>query len=127
MNNWILCIAIGIFLTGVIKVVKNRIDTFGTQQTGPMYYYAQTSGIVQDNVYCFNYCRVQDGWRAYILEMPDLRGRSGSGAITHRLYDQGRPYICWDRPVATLKDIQAISFVWADSIQEYIATGKRFG
>ena len=59
--------------------------------------------------------------------MPSLGNRDASGATTHRLYDNGNAYVCWDRPVSSLKDMQTISKAWADNMQEYIATGRRFG
>lgn len=98
-----------------------------TEETGPMIYYANGRHHSRDKEYRFNYKKVNGSWRAYIQKMPDLNGRDPSAAITHRLYDNGRPYVCWNQDVRTLEDMQAISRVWADSIQEYIATGKRFG
>lgn len=96
-------------------------------ETGPMVYFANDRHGRPDREYHFSYKRVGGTWRAYILRMPDLDSRSGGSAETHRLWDNNRPYICWDRTVTTLKDMQIISREWADSIQEYIATGKRFG
>ena len=54
-------------------------------------------------------------------------GRDAGGMATHRLFDNGHPYVCWDSKVRILKEMQTISRVWANSIQEYIATGERFG
>ena len=105
----------------------SRILRRNIPETEVVVYYAQSGSGQLDNEYHFKYRKLQDGWRAYILRMPNLRGRNGGGAITHRLYDHGRAYICWDRSVETLKDIKTISRVWADHIQEYIETGKRFG
>ena len=96
-------------------------------ETGPMVYYANDRHGRPDREYQFNYKRVNGAWRAYILRMPSLGGRDASGHVTHRLFDGTRPYICWDSTVHTLRDMQNISRVWADSIQEYIATGRRFG
>lgn len=59
--------------------------------------------------------------------MPNLGNRSTDGHATHRLWDGSKPYVCWDSPVNSLGDMQTISRVRADNIQEYIATGKRFG
>lgn len=97
------------------------------EETGVMVYFANDNHNQRDKEYRFNYKKVSGSWRAYIIKMPSLGNRDSSGAVTHRLYDNGNPYVCWDSPVATLRDMQAISKVWADSIQEYIATGKRFG
>lgn len=94
---------------------------------GPVTYLPHDSCGLNDNRYSFEYIKQNGEWRAYILRMPSLGNREASGSITHRLYDDGRPYVCWDRPVTNLKDIKAISHVWADNIQKYIATGERFG
>lgn len=96
-------------------------------ETGPIVYYAANGYGIGDREYRFNYKKVGGSWRAYILKMPSLRGRAGDGHSTHRLWDGDKPYICWDRSVNSLNDMQSISRVWADSVQEYIATGKRFG
>lgn len=96
-------------------------------ETGPMVYYANDNHGRRDKEYRFNYKKVNGSWRAYILKMPSLGNRSTDGHATHRLWDGTKPYVCWDSPVNSLSDIQTISRVWADNIQEYIATGKRFG
>lgn len=96
-------------------------------ETGPMVYFANDRHGQTDKEYRFNYKKVNGSWRAYILRMPSLGSREASGVVTHRMFDNGRPYVCWDSPVNTLKDMQTISKVWADNLQEYIATGKRFG
>lgn len=107
----------------VISTYNNSIT-----ETGCMIYFANDRHRLGDKEYRFNYKKVNGSWRAYILRMPPLRGRDPSGLITHRLYDADRnAYVCWDRSVSSLKDMQTISRIWADSIQEYIATGKRFG
>ncbi len=96
-------------------------------ETGPMVYYANDRHGGKDREYRFNYKKVNGSWRAYILRMPSLGNRSTDGHATHRLWDGSKPYVCWDSPVNSLSDMQTISRVWADNIQEYIATGKRFG
>ena len=97
-------------------------------ETGPMVYYANDNHRFRDKEYRFNYKKVNGFWRAYILRMPSLGNRSEAGHLTHRLWDGNNDaYICWDSPVKTLSDMQNISRVWADCVQEYIATGKRFG
>lgn len=92
-----------------------------------MIYYANGNLGRRDKEYRFNYKKVNGSWRAYILRMPNLGNRSTDGHATHRLWDGSKPYVCWDSPVNSLSDMQTISRVWADNIQEYIATGKRFG
>lgn len=97
-------------------------------ETDPMVYYANDTHGATDKEYRFNYKKVNGAWRAYILRMPSLGNRDARSIPTHRLWDDdNKPYICWNSSVTSLKDIQNISRVWADSIQEYIATGKRFG
>lgn len=97
------------------------------EETGPMVYYASNSFGLKDKEYIFKYKKVGSGWRAYILRTPPFGTRDTSGIITHRLFDGQKSYVCWDTEVADLKGIQAVSKLWANLIQEYIATGKRFG
>lgn len=109
-------------------VVRDTVSvTSSFNETGPIVYFANDNHHQGDNEYRFNYKKVSGSWRAYIIKMPSLKNRDQSGLVTHRLFDNGQPYVCWDSPVNTLKDMQTISKVWADNIQEYIATGKRFG
>jgi len=93
-------------------------------ETGPMVYFANDRHGHSDKEYRFNFKKVNGGWRAYILRTPNINNR-GSGVI-HRLQDGNGYYVCWDRQVNTLKDMQIISRQWADSTQEYMSTG-RFG
>ena len=93
-----------------------------------MVYFANDKHGGKDREYRFNYKKVNGSWRAYILRMPSLGNRDARSIPTHRLWDgSNNAYICWDKTVNSLKDMQNISRVWADCIQEYIATGKRFG
>ena len=103
------------------------VSSRSAAETGPMIYYANDNHGRRDKEYRFNYKKVNGSWRAYILRMPSLENRSTDGYATHRLWDRSKPYVCWDSPVNSLSDMQTISRVWADNIQEYIATGKRFG
>lgn len=146
---WVILLVIGI--TAAIKIIitiqKNNVNTNSSNhsntntsslnnqvvrnsnitETGPIVYFANDRHGRRDREYQFNYKKINGSWRAYILRMPNLGNRESSGLVTHRLYDNGRPYVCWDHQVNSLDDMQTISKVWADSIQEYIATGKRFG
>lgn len=108
---------------------QNRTVPFSQKnETGPMVYYANDRHGGTDREYRFNYKKVNGSWRAYILRMPSLGNRDARSIPTHRLWDDNNnAYICWDKAVNSLKDMQNISRVWADCIQEYIATGKRFG
>lgn len=142
---WVVLAVIGI--TAVCKVIyqvyqsrsvdshsSNAVTPVSSNQrrsqdeTGPMVYYANNPHGRKDCEYHFNYKKVGGSWRAYILRMPSLCGRDGDLHKTHRFTDgHGSYWVCWDSPVNSLKDMQAISRVWANSVQEYIATGKRFG
>lgn len=93
-------------------------------ETGPMVYFANDRYGRSDREYRFNYKKVGGSWRAYILRMPSLEGRADGSGTIHRLHDNGGYYICWDRAVNTLKDMQNVSRIWADCIQTYIATGR---
>ena len=148
MNDWMWIVVAVISVTAIIKngiLIKQRrtrttvvqgsnqvITPVGNgnrsaNETGPMVYYANDRHGRRDKEYRFNYKKVNGSWRAYILRMPSLGSRSTDGNLTHRFWDGNKAYICWDSPVNSLKDMQTISRVWADNIQEYIATGKRFG
>lgn len=95
---------------------------------GPMIYYATNAYGLSDSEYRFKYKKVGNAWRAYIKKMPDLRGRDPNGHVTHRYWDDdNQPYVCWDTPILKLSEMQAVSKLWADNIQQYIATGKTFG
>ena len=113
------------------NTTANRQRNAQTQErteTGCMIYFANGRHGQADKEYRFNYKKINGAWRAYILKMPDLRGRDANSIHTHSLWDDDhKPYICWKGSVTSLKDMQNISRVWADSIQEYIATGTRFG
>ena len=100
-----------------------------TEETGPMIYYANVprGRRASDKEFRFNYRKVGGSWRAYIVRMPSLGGRSDGLAATHRHIDNGHYYICWDTPVSTLQDMQNISRAWGDGILKYILTGERFG
>lgn len=138
MEEWMIIVIAIIVITACVKtgilVLHNHNNTAtpsnsarSITETGPMVYYADDNHGCRDKEYRFNYKKVNGSWRAYILRMPSLGSRSADGHATHRLWDGSKPYVCWDSPVNTLSDMQNISRAWADNIQEYIATGKRFG
>ncbi len=93
------------------------------RDTGPMIYLANDPSNLPDNEYRFSFMRVDAGWRAYILKSPNINGRS---ATCHRLNDARGPYICWDRDIRSLKEMQTVARRWADMNQRYIATGLTF-
>lgn len=92
------------------------------EETGTIIYFANDRYNLPDREYRFNYRYVNGSWRAYIIRTPDLR--NGQYGIPHVLSDGNMRYICWDRSVNTLKDMQNISRQWADNVQKYIATGS---
>lgn len=109
------------------RVVQQSPPLSQRTETGRMIYFANDRHGRKDKEYHFNYKKIDGAWRAYILRMPDLGSRDPNSIPTHRLWDNDQPYICWNGRVTSLKDIQTISRHWADAIQEYIETGKRFG
>lgn len=95
---------------------------------GPIYYFANGSGSLDERTFCFSYEKINGSWRAYIEKMPPLKSRDSSFVVTHRLRaTDGRTYVCWDSPIKSLHEMETVSKMWADCICEYIATGKRFG
>ncbi len=103
------------------------VQPIGAGEIGPVVYFANDPHNRADREYRFSFKQIGDSWRIYILRNPSLGGRDSGGGVTHRLDDGSRKYVCWDRPIRSLKDAKTIAKVWADCLQEYIATGKRFG
>lgn len=74
--------------------------------------------------YSFTFSFVKGHWRIYVDNSPSY-GRRPSGSIeTHRLGIGTRAYICWDQPITSLSNAQAVAALWADSTERYIATGR---
>lgn len=73
--------------------------------------------------YTFDFGRVDGEWRAYIRTEPDYRHHSTSAHATHRLTDSHGRYVCWDSPVTSLSQCQAVAALWADCTEVYIRTG----
>lgn len=94
-------------------------------ESGPVIYYANDYHSNMDREYRFNYRLINGCWRAYILRTPNFNSRS-KGTHVHMLNDNGSYYICWDRSVSSIHDMQVISKRWADNFQEYLSTGKTF-
>lgn len=151
MGDWVYVILAGISLVAFCRIVyllfhkssvaaapaAPRTQSSGTtpsdEETGVMVYYANGRHGT-DREYRFKYKKVFDSnlrkqtWRAYIIRMPSLGGRDPSLHKTHRFTNgTGVYWVCWDSAVESLKDIQTISRVWADALQEYITTGALFG
>lgn len=110
----------------MIKQLDNLQGTANySQEFGPVIYYANDNHNKYDREYRFKYRYVGGGWRAYILRTPSFNNRT-KGAHVHMLSDSGAYYICWDRSVSTIHDMQIISKRWADNFQEYLSTGRTF-
>lgn len=110
----------------IIESMNNVNTNFN--ESGEIIYFANDNHGSFDKLYKFNYVKHDNYWRAYIIRMPSLNMRNTSQAITHRLHDPDRgDYVCWDTPINNIRDMINVSKLWADCIQEYIATGKTFG
>lgn len=96
------------------------------EQTDPVEYYANARHGSQDNWFRFQYRKVGNEWRSYILRMPDLKGRDSSLHRTHRYKNGNEFWVCYDPQPNNLKDAINISRAWADRELEYIATGIPF-
>lgn len=110
--------------------LNNEIDRLqGTVdyswESGPVIYYANDNHNNMDREYRFNYRLINGYWRAYILRTPNFNNRL-KGTHVHMLNDNGSYYICWDRSISSIHDMQVISKRWADNYQEYLSTGKTF-
>lgn len=73
--------------------------------------------------YQFTFRWVAGSWRVHIENPPDYRSRPTSQVATHRLTDRHGDYICWTDPLTTLSAAQGVAALWADSTENYIATG----
>jgi len=74
--------------------------------------------------YSFTYTLVSGSWRVHIDNSPDYGNRPSDDVATHRIDIGRRPYICWDQAINTLSEAQAVSALWADCTERYIATGR---
>lgn len=108
---------------------QNLMNVNQHDSVGPVIYYGNTNHNARDVEFRFKYVFKNGSWRAYILRHPSFNGRDEALTVTHRYRDHENNmyYVCWDSPVVQLKDMQNVSKFWADSILEYIATGKKFG
>jgi len=79
------------------------------------------------NVYTFSFEKQSNGTiRAYITNMPLYGSRDTNLVATHRHADGQRHYVCWDTPLYTQADADAVAKGWARRTERYITTGKRF-
>ncbi len=74
--------------------------------------------------YSFTFVFERDGWKVYINNSPDYGRRAPGSVETHRLDLWGHPYVCWNTTIPTLSKAQAVAALWADSTENYIATGR---
>ncbi len=66
------------------------------------------------------------GIRIYILEQPGYRGRSEESIPTHRIFVQGRKFICFDPLPQTTEQARKIARAWSELTLRYVRTGERF-
>lgn len=66
------------------------------------------------------------GIRIYVLEQPGYRGRSEESIPTHRIFDQGRTYICFDPLPQSTEEARKVARAWSELTLRYIRTGERF-
>jgi len=78
--------------------------------------------------FVFMDCGPAIGWRIYIINRVDYRGRSTSAHATHRLHAAGETYdyICWAGRISTLQQAKAVASWWADTTSIYIRSNDSF-
>jgi len=74
--------------------------------------------------YKFLYKYKDNSWRAYILEMPYLRGRDSRGIKIHTLNDNNSIYVCWNCSITNKEDMKNVAHHWADCLSHYISKGE---
>lgn len=107
---------------GTNRTYNNRGEN--NMETEIMEYFANARYNQKDRWFRFKYKKVGNEWRAYIIRMPPLNGKSASTHLTHRYSDgNGNYWVCRDPQTTTLHDAQVVSRVWADRLLEYTVTG----
>lgn len=66
------------------------------------------------------------GMRIYVLEQPGYRGRNQASIPTHRMFVDGRAFICFEPLPTTTADARRIARAWAELTLRYIRIGARF-
>ena len=95
------------------STMRSIIDTYRTK-----------SGAHQ---YTFRFQEQQNGiWTAYIASQPDYCGRPDDAHSTHRLSDSGGRYVCWTKPLRTLREAKLVATTWCEKTEQYIRYGKEF-
>ena len=78
--------------------------------------------------FVFMDCGSSIGWRIYIINNVDYKGRNTSFHATHRLQAAGETYmyICWAGKITTLQQAKAVASLWSDATALYIRNGGSF-
>jgi len=68
------------------------------------------------------------GWRIYIINTVDYKGRDTSFHATHRLHADGETYkyICWAGKISTLEEAKIVASLWADTTAIYVKSHDSF-
>ena len=74
--------------------------------------------------FSFTFEWTEGSWRIHINTAINYGQRSSSAVQTHRLGLPLGQYICWTDRIETVSGAQAIAALWADSTENYIATGR---
>jgi hypothetical protein len=74
--------------------------------------------------YVFSYEFAGGTWRIYIQSQPDYCGRASDGASTHRYGVGSRPYICWSKPLGSLREARAVAALWVECTEQYVLSGR---
>jgi hypothetical protein len=78
--------------------------------------------------FVFWYCGERIGWRIYIINPINYKGRKTSWHATHRLHYPWDTYpcICWKGKIATLEQAKTVASLWTDATSLYIQFGGSF-
>lgn len=86
--------------------------------------YRTRDGLVD---YGFSFERQADGsWRAYIEDQPGYLGHAEDQHSTHRMIDDGRPYVCWTSALLSYADVTKVAALWAEATERYRKNGAKF-
>lgn len=78
--------------------------------------------------YRFSFERQADqSWRIYVTAMPPSATPRGDPGTVHLIRDDlGCYYVCWTDAIRTRAHALHVASTWADAMQRYIRTGRRF-
>jgi hypothetical protein len=102
------------------RQIKNAVARSSGQR---LLWYRSRDGLAE---YAFSLAPQSNGFRIYIKHQPSYGSRDTGAHTTHRLHDQGQPYICWAGCIRSEEEALAVAARWADATQEYIKTGTTF-